>query len=268
MIAPSALLKLLLCAGQLKLATVGFSQVGLSEAQAGFFAEHFSVQLAAVDESYVRITTPKDMAALLGIEKQKQLLGCPDDQSSCMAELAGALGADGLVTGQIARVGKSYQLNVKILAADGSRTLYLHSSKLLATEEELLEELNATAVKAVAKLRAELGGPQAPPAAVAATAPSEPVPDVTAGTGRSRNPLKLLPGIVGLAGVAVSGAAFASAADKWGQLADPDRWGDVMGEPAARSLRDDGNQALTLGTVFLSVGIVVLAGTLIWFLLT
>lgn len=265
MLAAGALLPLVLCAGQLKLATVGFSQVGLSEAQASFFAEHFSVQLAAVDESYVRITTQKDMAALLGIEKQKQLLGCADEQSSCMAELAGALGADGLVTGQIAKVGKSYQLNVKILAADGSRTLYLHSSKLLATEEELLEELNSTAVKAVTKLRAELGGPQAPPGAVATTG-SEPAAGVTAGTGRSRNPLKLLPGVLGLAGLVLSGVAFANAVGQYNKLTAPAA-GNLQPDEARRA-RDGGIEAVNFGTAFVTVGVIILAASVLWFLLT
>ena len=84
-----------------------------------------------VDAAERYVTVPdhvargKDMVALLGVERQKQLLGCSDAASSCMAELAGALGADGLVTGQLARIGKSFQLNVKVLAADGSRTLDL-----------------------------------------------------------------------------------------------------------------------------------------------
>lgn len=84
MLATAAVLKLVLCAGQLKLATVGFTQVGLSDAQASFYSEHFSVQLSAVDEQNVRVSTPRDMAAVLGVEKQKQLLGCSDEQSSCM----------------------------------------------------------------------------------------------------------------------------------------------------------------------------------------
>lgn len=261
MLAAGAVLKLLLCAGQLKLATVGFSQVGLSEEQASFFAEHFSVQLAAVDESYVRITTQRDMAALLGVEKQKQLLGCADEQSSCMAELAGALGADGLVSGQVARVGKSYQVNVKVLAADGSRTLYLHSSKLLATEEELLEELNATAVKAVAKLRAELGGAQ-PPAAALSTTASEPA----AGAGRSRSALKLLPGVLGVAAVVVSVVAFGSAIGSYNTLTSPAALS--LSQSDALMARDGGKFSVTLGAVLASVGLVVLAASLLWYLLT
>src|SRR5207302_1458969 len=45
-----------------KLATVGFSQVGLSDAQANFFAEHFSARLA--EDPAFTVSTPKDMAAI------------------------------------------------------------------------------------------------------------------------------------------------------------------------------------------------------------
>ena len=59
-------------AAPLKLATVGFTQVGLTDAQAQFYAEHLSTKLA--EDPRVRVVTPKDMAAVIGVEKQKQLL--------------------------------------------------------------------------------------------------------------------------------------------------------------------------------------------------
>jgi hypothetical protein len=40
----------------------------------------------------VRVTTQRDVAQIIGLERQKQLLGCSDQDSSCNAELAGALG--------------------------------------------------------------------------------------------------------------------------------------------------------------------------------
>lgn len=260
MLAATALVQLILVAEPLKLATVGFSQVGMTDAEASFFAEHFSVQLAAADERNVRVSTPKDMAAILGIEKQKQLLGCSDEGSSCMAELAGALGADGIVSGQIAKVGKSFQVNVKILAADGSKTLFLHSSKLLSSEEELIGELNDTAKRAIAKLR-----PQ--PAVAAATDTGPSATAAASSGGRSRNPLKLLPGVLGVAGVVLSGVAFATASEEYSKLSDSQRWPTVE-EPTASGWRSKGRENVVIGTVLLSVGLVVIAGTLLWFLLT
>ena len=257
MLTAGAVLQLVLCAGQLKLATVGFSQVGLTDQQASFYAEHFSVQLASIDEQNVRVSTPKDMADVLGVERQKALLGCSETESSCMAELAGALGADGLVSGQIAKIGQSFQLNVKVLAADGSRTLFLHSSKLLHTEEELIQELNETARKAIAKLRPDSAVVAAPPPAVSAPSSERP-----------RNALKLIPGIgAALLGGILTGLAFYTADQRYGQLTDRGSWGFTTGEQAAM-WRDDGKNSVTLGIVFLSVAVVILAASIVWFLLT
>ena len=235
---------------QLKLATVGFSQVGLSDAQAAFFSEHFSLQLSKIDQKNLRVATPKDMAAVLGIERQKQLLGCSDDQSSCMAELAGALGADGLVTGQIAKVGQSYQLNLKILAADGSRTLFQNSSELLSSEEALIGELNAVALAAAESLREQ---------GLLVRPPPQPA---------SRNKLKLLPGLLGVAGVALGSVAFANAASRYARLTDMTMWGPDYDAARASSDRDDGKQSVALGTVFAVAGLVILTATLLWFFLT
>ena len=254
------MLTLVLCAGQLKLATVGFTQVGLSDAQASFYAEHFSLQLASVDRQGVSVTTPKDMAAMLGIEKQKQMLGCADEASSCMAELAGALGADGFVTGQLAKVGQSLQLNVKILSADGTRALFLYSSKLLHSEEALIEELNDVAVSAVEALRAELApGPEGSAAVGGQVSAS--------GRARPRSALKLLPGVLGVLAFGVATVGYANAADKYSKLNDSERWA-TLGVDEAQSLVRGGKEALTAATILTVVGAVILVGTLLWYLLT
>jgi hypothetical protein len=49
----------------------------------------------------------------LGVERQKELLGCSD--SSCYSELAGAVGARFVLSGSIGRLGEAYQLSVQAL---------------------------------------------------------------------------------------------------------------------------------------------------------
>lgn len=247
----------MLCAAQLKLATVGFSHVGLSDPQAAFYAEHFSVQLRLADEKNVVVTTPKDMAAVLGIEKQKQLLGCADESASCMAELAGALGADGFVTGQIARVGQSYQVSVKILAPEGTSALFLHSSKLLPTEEALLEELNSVAVRAVEKLQAGRGAAQA----VVGEPPAVQV------EGRPRAKYKLIPGAAGFIAFVVGGVALAQAGASWAKLTNRAGWSTLDAE-AADAQRDSGKVALPVGLTLAIAGAVLIVASVVWYLLT
>jgi hypothetical protein len=261
MLIPAALLAVVAGAAPLKLATVGFSQVGLSDAQAQFYADHLSTKLA--EDPSVRVTTPKDMAAVIGVEKQRELLGCSDQSTSCMAELAGALGADGLVTGQVAKVGKSYQLNVKIIAADGSKTLFVHSSKLLSSEEEVIEEMNTLAPQALRRVREVLAGGAA---AAAASAPAAATEVSASSSSPSRWP-KLLPVFAGviLAGVGVVECFVAS--DKYHQLHDTMNWPMLVSSGTALDVKNSGELSVTLGVTFLSVGVVAIAAGLLWYLL-
>jgi len=49
-----------------------------------------TVTAVAAKAGWFQVTSQKDMQTLLGLERQKQLLGCSEAQSACMAELAGA----------------------------------------------------------------------------------------------------------------------------------------------------------------------------------
>src|SRR6185295_5852068 len=108
----AALVALLATADSLpvRLASPGFSLVGLSDQKGALFVEHLNKQL---ELRGVSVTGKNDIAALLGLERQKQLLGCSDEQASCLAELAGALGVDGLLTGSLGKVGNGYVVEVK-----------------------------------------------------------------------------------------------------------------------------------------------------------
>jgi hypothetical protein len=61
----------------------------------------------------VSVLTQSDVAALLGVEKTRQMMGCAD--SGCLAEIGGALGADRVVHGSLGRVGGSLVVNLSAL---------------------------------------------------------------------------------------------------------------------------------------------------------
>ncbi|MGB8929826.1 MAG: hypothetical protein WCC48_01105 [Anaeromyxobacteraceae bacterium] len=61
----------------------------------------------------VSVMAESDIAALLGLEKTKAMLGCSD--AGCIAEVGGALGADRVVHGSIGRVGTSLLVNLTSL---------------------------------------------------------------------------------------------------------------------------------------------------------
>lgn len=88
-----------------------------------------------------KVTTSSQLAAVLGLERQRQLLGC--GETSCIAELAGALGARAIVSGELTRVGTVFQLSVKVLDATSAAPIYSalerhdDSSALLAATDRL-----------------------------------------------------------------------------------------------------------------------------------
>ena len=73
---------------------------------------------------YFTVTTQSELATLLGLERQKQIVGCADDASACTAELAGALGAKFVMSGSVAKFGDdAVQLSLQLQDTEKSRTV-------------------------------------------------------------------------------------------------------------------------------------------------
>jgi hypothetical protein len=91
----------------------------------------------------VSVVAESDVAALLGAEKQRQMLtGCSD--SGCLAELGGALGADRVVHGSVGRVGNSLVITISSIDAPRSRTVGSVSERIKgAGDEAFLDALPA-----------------------------------------------------------------------------------------------------------------------------
>jgi hypothetical protein len=68
---------------------------------------------------HVRVLSSREMALLLGLERQKELLGCSDD--SCVSQLAGALGADEILGGQIGTIEQSVVFTLQLTNAKTAR---------------------------------------------------------------------------------------------------------------------------------------------------
>jgi hypothetical protein len=124
----------------LKLASPGLSVVNLDPKLGVFYSDHIAHHLTI---GGVRVITKSEVSALIGLEKQRQLMGCADS-SSCITELSNALGVDGVITGSIGKFGSAYQANVKVLSARDGSPLGVYSVRVTG-EEELLDELTAMA---------------------------------------------------------------------------------------------------------------------------
>lgn len=122
----------------LRIAAPPLSGLEVSEKTAAFHTEHLAQQLAAAG---AKVVTPREIAAVLGLERQRQLLGCNEGEGSCVVELAGALGVDAILVGDVAKVGTRYQVNLKLISATNAERVATWSARSEG-DEALLDELS------------------------------------------------------------------------------------------------------------------------------
>jgi hypothetical protein len=133
-----AALAMSLGAAPISVAAPGFTCVGFEQSLCDVYFDRFVTVLMRAGT--VRVFAQKDILALLGIERQKALLGC-SDEGSCTAELTGALGAEGLLSGSLAKTESGYTLNLKVIRATTGHPWVSTSqrAKDAAELEDLLE---------------------------------------------------------------------------------------------------------------------------------
>jgi hypothetical protein len=119
----------------LKLAAPALTLFSVEPQLGAFLSEHLAQQIKLAG---AEVVTEREIASLLGMERQKQLLGCSEQASNCMAELANALGADAVLLGDVAKVGERLQLNLKIIASVDGKTLAVFSDNVSGEETALL----------------------------------------------------------------------------------------------------------------------------------
>ncbi|MBS1153840.1 MAG: hypothetical protein H6Q89_5538, partial [Myxococcaceae bacterium] len=137
-------------AAPVKVAVPSFTVIGMDQRLGEAWAERFVTLLGKGGD--LKLITAKDIEQVLGLERQKQLLGCSDGQASCIAELAGALGVDAILSGSFAQSGASITATMRVLkAADGSQ-LAAATGRMKDTEA-LQDWLEVQAVELGAQLR-------------------------------------------------------------------------------------------------------------------
>jgi hypothetical protein len=210
-----------------RLALLELSPIDVPAERAAYATEQLGIAL--LNEGLV-VTTPSDIRALLGLERQKQLLGC-DEGASCLAELSGALGAGAIIAGQLAKNGERLRLSVKLLNATTGIATTAFTGE--ATDDPgLLEEISRCA-RHIAR---------------AITPPSTPGP--------------LILGSAGAAAAAGGIAFLISSGIAWGALQG--RGTETATFERARRASVDGPLHLGLGVGLLSLGVAAGAAALIW----
>ncbi len=123
------------------------------------------------------LLSSKQMSDVLSVERQKQLLGCSDN--ACIAEIAGALDVDQIVTGTLSRLGNSWLLQLQRLDARNARALAHASAREQGGMDKLLDKLPQLAREVFAGLtpgsapRAQVAAVTPPKPAALPTAPAE-----------------------------------------------------------------------------------------------
>lgn len=92
---------------------------------------------AAAQRGFFEVLSSHDVEVLLGLERQKALLGCSED--SCLAELSGALGARFVLSGTLGRVGESWQLSLQ--TQDTQKAVTIGRATRIARDVESLHAL-------------------------------------------------------------------------------------------------------------------------------
>jgi TolB-like protein len=123
-----------------------------------------------------------DISNLLGLEKQKQLLQCGED-SSCLAELGGALGVDYLLSGTVGLLGSRLRISLTIQHVKRARVVARQARFCEANEDALARATEETVRALLSELDASTSAPRAeapPPPAAGKTEPhpAKPPPDL------------------------------------------------------------------------------------------
>jgi hypothetical protein len=230
----------LLAAAPITVASPGFETVNVQEKVGGFALAHLSERLGALG---IKVITPAEIQAVLGIDRQRQLLGCSDG-ASCSTELMDALGAEATMLGTLAKLGDTIELSIKVISSrTGARRAGF--TERVRDESALFEVMDRAATSLAEQLN-----PPAP------------------GSKRESGGLHLrkatlVPAIIGGVALAAAGVTYGLAVDAHFELTDRTRPAVVDGASRAAT----GQTLQTVAAVAGGVGVAA-AAVAVWFYVT
>jgi hypothetical protein len=187
-------------AGERSIAVLGINaKQGVQDDAAALLSTHM---VSKVREAgmFTRVVSTSEMKTALSFEAQKQLNNC--DSTGCMAEIAGALGVDFILVGELGRLGGTWLLSLTIIDARTG----LSSGSVSRSVEGLSEAALITAVeKALADVLKVFSTGAAATVGKVAPAPEEVAasPDSSEGSHPARRALM----VAGAGALALAGAA-------------------------------------------------------------
>jgi hypothetical protein len=227
-------LLLVLHAGTPTLVSPSWKTVQVPAELAEFYADHLA---RALRREGFKVVTASEVAALLSMERQKELLGCSENAGACIAELGAAMGADAVLLVSLAKLEDLYQGNLKIISARDN-ALLSETSVEASGQKGLLAALDEGAKRLGAGL---------PP-------PLRPGAERALGTKR----LWWLPAIVAAGGAATGAIGLVSAGGQYANLKTQLAAQGV--NETTRQLAANGTTMQIVGWVGVGVGVAGLAG--------
>lgn len=209
-----------------KLAAPDWNVANVERSLASFYQDTLARGLR---QRGVQVVTSAEIATLLGFERQKQLLNCAADGSTCLAELSSALGCDGTLMVSLAKLDSTLTANLKVLSAKDGHTVVETSVEADSQKGFQAKLDDAAAALAEGLMPKALGRPPSPK----------------------------VPAIVG-AVLVVAGAVGVGLAYSTQSALDARLAADGRVTPAAVSLAQQGKTSQTAGWVAAGAGVVAL----------
>jgi TolB-like protein len=135
--------------------------------------------------SDLKLVTSADVQRMLGLERQKEMLGCHDD--SCLAEIGGALGSRYVLSGQLEKFGSKFLLTAGVFDARTATSL-VKSAQTAGSEEELPNAALAMARDVSASIGNSAVATAATAPTTSASVPTSTGHDVSSGSVSSTKP--------------------------------------------------------------------------------
>jgi len=129
-----------------RLAVLDFSAAGVEQKIASSFARLLAAELSRSGAYEVMAT--EDVAALLGLERQRQLMGCRE--GACLSDVGVLLDTRFVVTGAVTGAGRSTVVNAQLLDAQRGRVVN-RAALRLASEDDIAAQASPVAHELLAE---------------------------------------------------------------------------------------------------------------------
>jgi TolB-like protein len=128
-------------AGKVKIAVIDLVDKGVGQDVAQNLTDVVTVALNEL--GVLDVLSRSDIQRMLEFETQKQLVGCESD-TSCLAEIGGALGVALLISGSVGKVGASFIINLTLTDTE-TVTVESREQRQVPSEDQLTAEARAAA---------------------------------------------------------------------------------------------------------------------------